>query len=112
MVLSKPRLFFHRRGKEAISAMHVREQLEKLACFESDSLLHEQILAVKYPIVAVFFQECGDDVLVVLGKQAIGGVDEPPATGAPTAGMLGSNVREVSRQRREPATAGPASSRA
>jgi len=94
MVLSKPRLFFHRRGKEAISAMHVREQLEKLACFESDSLLHEQILAVKYPIVAVFFQECGDDVLVVLGKQAIGGVDEPPATGAPTAGMLGSNVRE------------------
>jgi hypothetical protein len=41
--------------------------------------LTEQLLTVELPKVAAFFQECGDDVLVVLGKQAIGGVDGPPA---------------------------------
>src|SRR3970040_346491 len=59
--------------------MHVREQLEQLARFKSDSLLPEQLPAVKLPKVAAFFQECGDDVLVLLGEQAAGGVDQPPA---------------------------------
>ena len=59
--------------------MHVREQLERLARFKSDSLSHEHILTVKLPKVAALRQERGDDLLVFLAEQAAGGVDQPPA---------------------------------
>ena len=41
--------------------------------------LTEQLLTVELPKVTAFFQECGDDVLVLLGEQAAAGVDQPPA---------------------------------
>jgi len=59
--------------------MHVREQLEKLACLDGDDVLPEQLPALKLPKVAAVRQERGDDVLIFLGKQAAGGVDQPLA---------------------------------
>jgi len=55
------------------------QQPERVAGFESASLLPEQLPAMKLPKVAAFRQEHGDDVRVLLGKQAAGGVDQPPA---------------------------------
>jgi len=66
-------------GEKAVGAVEVRQQPEIFTRFKSDSLLHEQVLAVKGPKVAAVRQERGDDVLVLLGKQAAGGIDQPPA---------------------------------
>src|SRR5512134_1157008 len=59
--------------------MHVREQSEKFARFQGDSLLLEQLLAVQLPEAAAFCEKCGDDVLVFLREQAAGRVNRPPA---------------------------------
>ena len=65
--------------KKAVGAVEMRQQPEEVACFESDSLLPEQLPALKLPKVAAFRQQRGDDVLVFLGEQAAGGVDQAPA---------------------------------
>lgn len=61
----------------------------------------------------VVYRYNGRDITTTLPRDpgptvrvGVGVVDGPPATGAPTAGMLGSNVREVSRPAPAPASDG------
>src|SRR5688500_13334047 len=68
-----------RRRKEAVGSVQMRKQPQKQPGIERDAGIAQYPRAVQLAKFRMRLEKRGDDALVLLGEQAAGGVNQPPA---------------------------------